>query len=250
MPKAVMFDCYNTLLRYLSKEDKEGIWEMLITAISYLTRKEVAIAPEELEEIYHQSCQKVEKKCIKEFGIHAETNYTEVWYYVLMKMGVSRKKAREKAEDILLLHRIYAREKKYLFPNVEQELSELKKQGIKLALLSNAQSCFVRHELPPEIWRLFDAAVVSQEVNLKKPSKEVFKMLFDELEVHPEDVVFVGDSASDDMIPSGELGCYSVMIVKDEQKDTGLSHVIPFSPYKKDGYAGFADLIMNLEDKK
>ena len=167
-----------------------------------------------------------------------------------MKMGISRKKAREKAEDILLLHRIYAREKKHLFPNVEQELLALKKQGMKLALLSNAQTCFVRYELPQEIWRLFDATVVSQEVGIKKPSKEVFEMLFDELEVDSKDVVFVGDSASDDMIPSGELGCYSVMIVKDEKKDTGLSHVIPFSPYKKDGYAGFANMILSLEDKK
>lgn len=250
MPKAVMFDCYNTLLRYLSKEDKEGIWEMMITAISYVTKKKVSVTPEELEGLYLQSCQKVEKKCIKEFGIHAETIYSDVWYHVLMKLGISSKKAREKAEDVLLLHRIYIREKKHLFPNVEQELLELKKQGIKLALLSNAQTCFVRHELPQEIWKLFDAAVVSQEVNLKKPSKEVFKMLFSELEVEPKDVVFVGDSATDDMIPSGELGCHSVMIVKDEKKDTGLSHVIPFSPYKKDGYAGFADLILNLEDKK
>ena len=63
MPKAVMFDCYNTLLRYLSKEDKDGIWEMLLTAISYLTRKGSTVTPEELEEIYLQSCQKVEKKC-------------------------------------------------------------------------------------------------------------------------------------------------------------------------------------------
>ena len=47
MPKAVMFDCYNTLLRYLSKEDKEGIWEMMITAISYVTKKKVSVTPEE-----------------------------------------------------------------------------------------------------------------------------------------------------------------------------------------------------------
>ena len=37
---------------------------------------------------------------------------------------------------------------------------------------------------------------------------------------------------------------------KVEKKDTGLSHVIPFSPYKKDGYAGFADLILTIKDKK
>lgn len=246
MPKVVMFDCYNTLLRYISKEDKAGIWEMLVTGISYITGKNIAMCGGELEDLYLQLYEKEEKKCVKKHGPYAEINLTEVWYRVLLEMKLSRKVAREKAEDVLLLHRIYARKIKHLFPNVEKELLALKKQGIKLALLSNAQSCFVRHELPLEIWRLFDATVVSEEVNLKKPSKEVFRRLFAELEVEPKDVVFVGDSAQDDMIPSGELGCYCVMIVKDEKKDTGLSHVIPFSPYKKDGYAGFTDLILNI----
>ena len=246
MPKAVMFDCYNTLLRYVSKEDKEGIWEMLRIAISYICGKELEITEKELEDLYQVCCEKVEKKCIKAYGQYAEMDYTEVWYQVLMKLNLSRKMAREKAKDVLILHRIYARKINHLFPNVEKELMELKKQGIKLALLSNAQTCFVRDELPQEIWQLFDAAVVSQEVGIKKPSREVFRMLFAELAVKPKDVVFIGDSASDDMIPSGELGCNCVMIVKDEKKDTGLSHVVPFSPYKKTGYAGFAELILNI----
>ena len=246
MPKVVIFDCYNTLLRYISKEDKEGIWEMLIKAISYITEKKIEMDADTLEDLYQQIYIKEEKKCMKKHGIHAEINLTEVWYRILLELKLSRRVAREKAEDVLLLHRIYARRIKHLFPNVEVELLELKKHGMKLALLSNAQTCFVRHELPQEIWKLFDATVVSEEVKLKKPSKEVFRMLFDKLEVEPQDVVFVGDSAQDDMIPSGELGCHCVMIVRDEKKDTGLSHVIPFSPYKKDGYSGFADLILNI----
>ena len=34
----------------------------------------------------------------------------------------------EKAEDMLLLHRLYARKQKHLFPNVQEELMKLKEQ--------------------------------------------------------------------------------------------------------------------------
>ena len=48
MPKAVMFDCYNTLLRYKSEEDRDGIWEMMKSAIEYMTERELPITPEKI----------------------------------------------------------------------------------------------------------------------------------------------------------------------------------------------------------
>ena len=36
MVKAVIFDCYNTLLCYQSQEEKTGIWEMMAKAVEYI----------------------------------------------------------------------------------------------------------------------------------------------------------------------------------------------------------------------
>ena len=100
MPKAVMFDCYNTLLRYESQEDKERIWEMMLEAIQYMTEKELTITPEELETLYQKACDTEERKCIEERGPHAEVSFSRAWYEVLTKLNIPKKMAEEKAEDM------------------------------------------------------------------------------------------------------------------------------------------------------
>ena len=64
MPKAVMFDCYNTLLRYESEEDRDGIWKMMKETIQYTTECKLQVTPKELETLYKAECVKEEKECI------------------------------------------------------------------------------------------------------------------------------------------------------------------------------------------
>ena len=247
MPKAVMFDCYNTLLRYESQEDKERIWDMMLEAIKYMTEKEITVTAEELEILYKKASDAEERKCIKERGPHAEVSLKRAWFEVLSKLNITEKMAEEKAEDMLLVFRLYTRKQKHLFPNVKEELLELKKQGMKLLLLSNAQTCFIYNELPEEIRLLFDEIMISENMGIKKPSEELFKLAFKRLGMKPEDIVFVGDSAEDDMIPSGKLGCHCVMIGRQKNADKALSHVVHFNPYKESGYTGLCDIIVAME---
>ena len=247
MVKAVLFDCYNTLLRYESQEDKERIWEMMLEAIQYMTEKKLTVTPKELEILYQKACDTEERKCIKERGPHAEVSFSRAWLEVLTKLNIPKKMAEEKAEDMLLVFRLFTRKQKHLFPNVKKELMELKKQGIKLLLLSNAQTCFIYNELPEDIRILFDEIMISENMGLKKPSKELFQIAFKRLGMEPEDTVFVGDSAEDDMIPSGKFGCHCVMIGRQKKEDPALAHVTHFNPYKESGYAGLCDIIVTMK---
>lgn len=247
MPKAVIFDCYNTLLRYESEEDRAGIWNMMKEAIQYMTETKLKITAEELESLYSIACAKEEKECKNEHGKYAEVSLGRVWQDVLTKINIPQYMAEEKAEDILLLHRLYARKHKALFPYVQEELVELKKQGMKLLLLSNAQTCFIDNELPEEIRELFDVVMISEVMGIKKPSQELFRLAFKKLETVPEDIVFVGDSAEDDMIPAGKLGCHCIMIGERKRKDSSLSHVIHFNPYQESGYTGLAKLVVSMQ---
>lgn len=250
MPKAVMFDCYNTLLRYESKEDKDGIWDMMLEAIQYMTEKKLTITAKELEKLYQKACDTEERKCIKERGPHAEVSFSRAWYEVLTKLNIPEKMAEEKAEDMLLVFRLYTRKQRHLFSNVKKELLKLKENGMKLLLLSNAQTCFIYNELPEEIRNLFDELMISENMGLKKPSEELFRIAFKRLGLKPEETVFVGDSAEDDMIPSGKLGCHCVMIGKEKKVAPSLSHVIHFNPYKESGYTGLCDVIVNIDKQQ
>ena len=243
MPKAVMFDCYNTLLRYESEEEKAGIWKMMKEAIEYTTGMKLQITPRKLEALYKAEYEIEEKECISERGVYAEVSLGRVWLQVLTKLELPKKMAEEKAEDMLLLHRLYARKEKHLFPNVQEELLALKEKGMKLLLLSNAQNCFIYNEFPVEIRKMFDVVIISEEVGIKKPAPEVFGLAFEKLDMKPEDTVFVGDSLEDDMIPAGKSGCHCVMIGKEKKENPALSHVIHFNPYKESGYTGLAEII-------
>lgn len=246
MVKAVMFDCYNTLLRYESEEDRAGIWKMMKEGIQYTTGIKLQITPKKLEALYKAECETEEKESKAQRGDYAEVSLGRVWLKVLKQLEIPKQMAEEKAEDMLLLHRLYARKQKHLFPNVPEELMKLKEKGIKLLLLSNAQKCFIYNELPVEVRKMFDVVIISEEVGIMKPSKEVFGLAFEKLDMKPEDTVFVGDSARDDMIPTGKLGCHCVMIGKEKQNDPELSHVIHFNPYKESGYEGLAEMIASI----
>lgn len=246
MPKAVMFDCYNTLLRYESQEDREHIWDMMLEAIQYVTEQKLPITSKELETIYEKACKEEEACSKRERGEHAEVYLRRAWQNVLMELKLPKRMVEEKAEDMLLLHRIYARKEKHLFPNVKEELMALKEQGMKLLLLSNAQISFIDNEFPKEVRELFDVVMISEVMGIKKPSEELFQIAFEKLGMKPEETVFVGDSAEDDMIPSGKLGCHCIMIGKEKKKDSRLSHVVPFNPYVESGYAGFAKVVASL----
>ena len=102
MVKAVLFDCYNTLLRYESQEDKERIWEMMLEAIQYMTEKKLTVTPKELEILYQKACDTEERKCIKERGPHAEVSFSRAWLEVLTKLNIPKKMAEEKAEDDMI----------------------------------------------------------------------------------------------------------------------------------------------------
>ena len=246
MPKAVLFDCYNTLLCYESQEDKAGIYEMMIHAIEYMTESSLQIVAEELEILYQEAYFKEVRECQRLRGIHAELHLRRVWKNVLTALNIPLEMAEEKAEDILLVFRLFTRRQKHLFPNIQKELRKLKDKGMKLLLLSNAQSCFIYNELPEEVRNLFDELIISEDVGIKKPDENIFHIAFERLGIKSQEGVFVGDSAEDDMIPAGKLGCHCVMIGKSEMMKHAPSHLTVFDPYKESGYDGFVELIDEL----
>ena len=246
MVKAVIFFFYNTLLCYQSQEEKTGIWEMMAKAVEYILEKKLQIVPEELERLYQELCDKEIRDCQKRRGSYAEMRLRNVWRNVLQALDIPLEIAEEKSEDILLIHRLYARKKKRLFPNVGDELIKLKKNGMKLLLLSNAQTCFLYNELPEEIRNIFDEIIISEVAGIKKPDENIFCLAFEKLGVEPEHVVVVGDSMEDDIIPARKFGCQCIRIGKRERMKNTLSRIAVFDPYQQSGYAGLSELIVNM----
>jgi epoxide hydrolase-like predicted phosphatase len=77
-----------------------------------------------------------------------------------------------------------------VLPEMTGAVATLRAAGIRTALLSNSFGLeYDRTDWP----RLFDVAVISHEVRLRKPTPAIFELTCEQLGVKPADVVFVDD---------------------------------------------------------
>jgi 2-haloalkanoic acid dehalogenase type II len=107
-------------------------------------------------------------------------------------------------------------DKIYYFPEVEATLKKLKKQGYKIALLSNTES--VQQQQLEEKLKLknyFDFLGYSFEIGAIKPDKKMFQTVLDNFKIKPEEVVMVGDSLRSDIGGSQSVGMHNCQIERD-----------------------------------
>jgi putative hydrolase of the HAD superfamily len=110
-------------------------------------------------------------------------------------------------------------------PGALEMLSSLKKQGIKIGLVSDCSS-----EVP-NIWPdtqfgpLFDISVFSCTEGIKKPDMRIYHLAADKLGVEPEDCLYVGDGSSNEMTGAAAAGMHPVLIIDPEEDRSGTHRV-------------------------
>ena len=96
-----------------------------------------------------------------------------------------------------------------------ETLVELRARGLLVGLVSNCT------EEVAELWpetafaRFFDAALFSATAGLAKPDPEIYRRVTVELGVEPEECLFVGDGANDELRGAAEVGMTPVLIHRD-----------------------------------
>jgi putative hydrolase of the HAD superfamily len=97
-------------------------------------------------------------------------------------------------------------------PDAVATLASLKRSGHLIGLISD---CSVE---VPALWDttpftpLFDAAVFSCEVSIKKPDPRIYRIACDRLGVRPERVLYVGDGGSSELSGAAAVGMHPVLI--------------------------------------
>ncbi len=98
------------------------------------------------------------------------------------------------------------------FENGAEQLLEHTREKYQLGIITNGISSSQRTRLRAgNIDSLFQSIVISDEVGIRKPKKEIFEMALNELNVSHKEALFVGDSLQDDYqgsINSGIDFCY------------------------------------------
>ncbi len=98
---------------------------------------------------------------------------------------------------------------------VEDEILEvldfLKEKGIKLCLISNCDVIDVRSWNQSILSKYFDHAIFSYQVGYIKPSREIYEIALETMEVTPDKCVFIGDGGSNELIGAKKMGMKTIL---------------------------------------
>ncbi len=106
-----------------------------------------------------------------------------------------------------------------LKPETREVLETLKEKGYKLALLSNGDS-FSQHNKISKVGieDFFDEVIVSGDIGVHKPSREIFDIMARRLGVRNEECMMIGDVFSSDILGAYNAGILPVWITTDFEK--------------------------------
>jgi HAD superfamily hydrolase (TIGR01509 family) len=165
-----------------------------------------------------------------QFFVDAQDTFMDVWHRakgtftaphlgellldLLVKQGAQREYL--SADEIIRAYEVEPLAGVVPFPEVRQELANLRRMGLKLGLATNAiQPMSMRDEELRHLGLLeffedgsrFSAA----DVGFLKPHPRIFEMALQSLEAEPEEAVFVGDSLAADIVGAQQVGMKAVL---------------------------------------
>jgi HAD superfamily hydrolase (TIGR01549 family) len=144
------------------------------------------------------------------------TEEREIPVKEIIKMLLEEANVKEDDEIIAQLTQVYSNAvlaiKLILIDNVTEVLSHLKREGMKLGIVSNTEHGIIEEEMLKR-WNLydyFDAIVFSCRVGVRKPSPEIFHKILAILKSKPENTIHVGDMPDIDVLGAKRAGIYAV----------------------------------------
>jgi putative hydrolase of the HAD superfamily len=99
-------------------------------------------------------------------------------------------------------------------PEVLSALSHLSAGGVRLGLLSNAHEREIRNWRSSPLSSFFHAVSFSCHIGHTKPQISAYRHVLEALSVQPEDAVYVGDGASDELRGARAAGFGTVVFMR------------------------------------
>lgn len=188
MIRAIIFDIDNTLVDFMEMKEKS-----LGPAVEAMIKKGLNLSKEEsLKRIYEiYSKYGMEYKLIFQEFLKQAGQYD----YRILAAGIIAYRDRREVKP---------------YENMPGILSDLKKQGYKLAIVSDAPSLKAWLRLTyMGIEDMFDVVVAFDDTKLEKPAKLPFEKALAELGVHRDEVLMIGDMPHKDMEGARRMGFVS-----------------------------------------
>ncbi|MBL7100924.1 MAG: HAD family hydrolase [Nanoarchaeota archaeon] len=197
MTKLIIFDFWGTLV-------ENGVFPSPVRQVKYILRIEEPFSEYivKFEEIFmlkkYEDLYSAFKAVCEAFGKKSES-------FILDKLvGMWNK------------HKLLAKP----FMETVEILEELKKEGCKIALISNTD-CFITEEVMDkyDLRKYFDEVILSYKVNMLKTNPKMYEMILEKLKIGKSDALVVGDSIETDMNGAKDAGINAVLVDRRGRRD-------------------------------
>jgi len=213
MKKAIMFDLDNTIYSFDNAEIEA------LKKVHKLFNKYQKISYIKFNELF-----KIVRTEIKREMSGSASAHSRMLYFQRL---VEKTHANINLKLILKLRELYWKEfLKNIKINKEtkQTLEKLKKQGIKIAIVSNAPTQIQLEKLiKMKIDHLIDAIITSQEAGNEKPNATMFLLALNKLECTSKEVIMVGDNPILDVAAANVLNIDTILITEHKNNE---NHII------------------------
>jgi putative hydrolase of the HAD superfamily len=209
--RALLFDVNGTLIDI---ETDEWMDEAYRAVAHFLTYQGIALHRGEVRTLYFQ-IMKEQFAASKE--VYPEFDVVAVWREVLRRHATeyTHSLGPEKLLQMPLflaeLQRGISRKRLVAFPQA-QEILVLLKTRYRLAVVSDAQSAYGLPELRAAgLADYFAPIIISGDYGYRKPDARLFQAALTELEVCPEEAIFVGNDRFRDVLGARQVGMKTIL---------------------------------------
>lgn len=224
--KGVLFDLGGTLHTADSPPGRD-VWfarRLLDRLEDYGIRLDVP--PEELAEKLHENGEAYKHHSEQDLRELPPAEIWNDWY--LRDWSIGRERLAPMAEELSFLYD-YERVRVIRRPYIKEMLDGLRAQGMKLGLISNIISLSVAPHFLVEygVREYMDCIVLSSATGIRKPSPDIFRVAERELNLRPDELAYVGDTLSRDVLGTRNAGWRLMIQIKSAsgaKRDKGLEH--------------------------
>jgi putative hydrolase of the HAD superfamily len=167
----------------------------------------------------HERWAEVRPRVAERFGLSLE-EFDSRWYGVeLSDMRATRPLADvlarfdvtpEVAEEVVSLRRDVTRQGLVPITGAVETITALRGRGLRIGLITVCSEDVALMWPETEFRGLFDVEVFSATCGLRKPDPRIYRLALDELGIEPEEAVFVGDGANDELAGAERVGMRAV----------------------------------------
>lgn len=117
-------------------------------------------------------------------------------------------------------------------PDAHPTLRQLREQGYRLGLISNASDALDVHTLVNNagLRPYFEQILISAEVGIRKPHPRIFQMALDFFHAAPAEAVMVGDTLGADILGANQIGMRSIWITRRADTPDNRNHLDTIQP--------------------